>query len=173
VKEARSGNLTVFVYSGINVIYEETLAVAGDPVVALNADLSSLQPTSRVDYVRANGQIVARIIPGTDPNGYLPFEEATYFQLDHLGSTRVLSDQQGQVTARMDYEPFGSLLPGISASDPYAFTGQRTEEGTGLYYYGARYYDPEVGRFITADSWTNLPDDERGHVVADKPLLMN
>jgi RHS repeat-associated protein len=34
----------------------------------------------------------------------------------------------------------------------YKFTGQRLDDSTGLYYYGARYYDPALGRFIQPDA---------------------
>ena len=41
------------------------------------------------------------------------------------------------------------------------FTGKKYDSGTGLVYFGARFYDPEVGRFISPDTYTNLPNDER------------
>jgi RHS repeat-associated protein len=50
-------------------------------------------------------------------------------------------------------------VPGLEGK--YDFTGKRADEGTGLTYFGARFYDPESCRFVTADTYTNLPNDER------------
>lgn len=46
------------------------------------------------------------------------------------------------------------------AADPkHKFTGQEEDDSTRLYYYGARYYDPQVGRFITPDTFVQAPSD--------------
>ena len=71
--------------------------------------------------------------------------EPTYLYQDHLGSTMASSDGEG-----ITYYPYGSTRSG-AVSTGYQFTGQRNDGGTGLYYYGARYYDPVAGRFISAD----------------------
>ncbi|MDI6871585.1 MAG: polymorphic toxin type 44 domain-containing protein [Bacillota bacterium] len=181
IRAAGGGKLTVFVYDGLNVIYEETYSITSDPVSALTMSLAGLTPTSTADYVRANGLLVAKIVPGTDPSGRLSGEVATYYHPDHLGSVRVMTDSFGKVVGRMDYEPFGAFMGGAFGGERYAFTGQRNEDTPetaaanriGLYYYGARFYDPAVGRFITADSWTNLPDDERGYMVGGNPAGYN
>ncbi|AZR73477.1 hypothetical protein BBF96_08830 [Anoxybacter fermentans] len=69
-----------------------------------------------------------------------------------------MSNGTGKVVWEQDYLPFGEDLykPGTSivnfeVETRYKFTGQRQVVGIGLYYYGARYYDPEIGRFITED----------------------
>jgi RHS repeat-associated protein len=49
-----------------------------------------------------------------------------------------------------NYAPFGEQN-GATGTDPtYKYTG-KPQDGVGLYYYGARYYDPQIGRFITRD----------------------
>jgi RHS repeat-associated protein len=53
----------------------------------------------------------------------------------------------------MKYFPYGECRN--SQGDPGTdrlFTGQRFDSGTGLYYYGARYYDPVIGRFVSPDT---------------------
>jgi len=42
-------------------------------------------------------------------------------------------------------------VPGLKGNDSYDYTGKKEDEGTGLKYFGARFYDPEVGRFLTLD----------------------
>lgn len=75
-----------------------------------------------------------------------------YLHTDMLGSVRAITDAAGQVVARFDYEPFG-LLTGSSGSVPGGerYTGKPYDAAAGLYYFGARYYDPQVGRFTASD----------------------
>jgi len=70
---------------------------------------------------------------------------------DHLGSVSVVTDNDRRVLSRQDYTPWGEARAGGLAQTTLDFTGQR-RDGTGLLYYGARYYDPQVGRFLSADS---------------------
>jgi RHS repeat-associated protein len=68
---------------------------------------------------------------------------------DHLGSVRVISDQTGAPVQRFDYQPYGEDLYENTQTGP-KFTG-KPQDAVGLYHYGARFYDPELGRFITMD----------------------
>ncbi len=78
-------------------------------------------------------------------------EEVMYYHTDHLGSTRLLTDQTGTPVTAVEYSPFGKeQLTG--EKERYLFTGQE-KDSTGLYYYKARYYDLETGRFLTRDKW--------------------
>ncbi len=79
-----------------------------------------------------------------------------YLLTDHLGSTSLLTDANGAKVANSElrYLPYGSVRSGDPAALPTAFnfTGQRLDTSTGLLYYGARYYDPALGRFISPDT---------------------
>ena len=85
-------------------------------------------------------------------------ERAVWVHTDHLGSVAVLSDASGAAVRRISYEVWGAVqsnaVVGGAASLDSAekFTGQRYDAETSLYYYGARYYDPGLGRFIGADA---------------------
>jgi RHS repeat-associated protein len=77
-----------------------------------------------------------------------------YFAADHLGSTSVTMDASGTKIGEMKYYPFGETryVNGTLGTDR-RFTGQREETGLGsLYDYGARFYSPVLGRFLSADS---------------------
>ena len=74
----------------------------------------------------------------------------TYIHQDSLDSTSVLSSSTGALVSSIKYIPFGATRSGSVSTDK-KFTGQRLD-GTGLYYYNARYYDPTIGRFVSPDS---------------------
>jgi len=73
-----------------------------------------------------------------------------YYHVDHLGSTRLKTNSTGGVVYESNYEPYGPEY-GESGNEEFRYTGKQ-EDPTGLYYFGARYYDPVTGRFITRDS---------------------
>ena len=81
--------------------------------------------------------------------------ESIYYPLtDHLGSTAVVADSAGNIVAENDYFPFGESRVEESSPqglDDHKYTGQEKDEEIGLYYYNARYYHPDLGRFVSAD----------------------
>ncbi len=96
------------------------------------------------NYIYANGlNPVAK---------YNPTDKERYFVRDVRGSVRAVLDSAGSYAASYDYYPFGSVLA-KSGEDRYKYTHKELDEGYGvdLYYYGARYYDSELGRFMSPD----------------------
>jgi RHS repeat-associated protein len=82
-----------------------------------------------------------------------------YLHQDPRGTTRLVTTGDGIGGARLDYDPFGLPLAGDVRHACYH--GRIWFPELGLYYFGARWYDPEVGQFLTPDSYTALPDDYR------------
>jgi RHS repeat-associated protein/uncharacterized repeat protein (TIGR01451 family) len=79
---------------------------------------------------------------------------ATFYHTDGLGSTRALSNLPGQRTDAYSYDVFGAVrLHTGTASQPFTFTGEQADIETNLVFLRARYYDPQVGRFISKDSF--------------------
>ena len=71
---------------------------------------------------------------------------------DHLHSSSRMADTQGNLVKALWYAPFGATAKELGdAKARYRFTGKERDD-TGLYYYGARYYDEAAGRFLSADS---------------------
>ena len=100
-------------------------------------------------------------------------EEATYFyHPDHLGSVSVVSNHKGVPYERVEYLPFGEVwiedVDPATRYIPFRFTSKELDRETGLYYYGARYYEPKVSRWMSADpaGWELInPMDEDGEPV--------
>jgi RHS repeat-associated protein len=73
------------------------------------------------------------------------------YLVDALGSIVALTDTNGAIQTEYAYDPFGVTTNfGASSKNSHQFTG-RENDGTGLYYYRARYYIPALGRFISED----------------------
>jgi len=82
------------------------------------------------------------------------------FLTDALGSTRALVDGAGQLTDSYDYNPYGTLLRHSGSSDnSFLFTGEQYDKETGNYYLRARYYSPELTRFLTRDTYEGTLTD--------------
>ncbi len=82
------------------------------------------------------------------------------FLTDALGSTRALADGSGQITDSYDYTPYGELLRHSGTSDtPFLFTGEQYDPEAGLYYLRARYYSPELARFLSRDTFEGTLTD--------------
>lgn len=73
----------------------------------------------------------------------------SYYLTDHLGSTVALTNSSGNVVEQLTYDSFGNST--ASSLTRYTYTGREFDADTGLYYYRARWYDPQVGRFISED----------------------
>jgi RHS repeat-associated protein len=102
---------------------------------------------------------------------YSDVEGLRYYHQDHLGSSVALTDITGTLVFRANYAPYGSdAFTQGSTLIKYKFTGQE-KDGSGLYYYGARYYDPELGRFISPD--VNLDGLNRYTYCHNNPVIYN
>ncbi|TPG03898.1 RHS repeat-associated core domain-containing protein [Rhodanobacter glycinis] len=76
----------------------------------------------------------------------------TYVYTDPQGTPLAEADASGNITARFDYAPYGTAVASMSpAPDGPGYTGHVNDPDTGLVYMQARYYDPEVGRFLSVD----------------------
>jgi len=75
------------------------------------------------------------------------------YHFDFRGSTVAITDQTGKVVERFQYGPYGELLKGEASVTPFLFNGKYgvMTEGNGLYYMRARFYSPEMKRFVNMD----------------------
>jgi RHS repeat-associated protein len=101
----------------------------------------------------SSGAVVTSYLNGIGSDDHLRQTNTTtgvsYFLTDHLGTTATLTDATGNVVETLNYDSFGNNAG--SALTRYTYTGREQDPDTGLLYYRARFYDPELGRFISED----------------------
>ncbi|MCK5541747.1 MAG: RHS repeat-associated core domain-containing protein, partial [Desulfobacterales bacterium] len=102
-----------------------------------------VEDDTAIKYYYANGQRIAKNDGGT----------LTFYHADHLGGSARITNESGTEIRRLGYKPYGedAYSSGTGDEPYYKFTGKE-QDSTGLYYYGARYYDPALGRFISPDA---------------------
>jgi RHS repeat-associated protein len=77
-----------------------------------------------------------------------------FYHPDHLGSTSYITNINGNVSQHLEYMPFGETFVeehASSGTQPYTFNGKELDKETGLYYYGARYYNPKISMWVGVD----------------------
>ncbi|MFV0289776.1 MAG: RHS repeat domain-containing protein [Mangrovibacterium sp.] len=77
-----------------------------------------------------------------------------YYHADHLGSASYITNVDGEVVQHIEYVPFGEVFieeRNNTWNTPFLFNGKELDEETGLYYYGARYYNPRTSIFYGCD----------------------
>ena len=101
----------------------------------------------------ARGSTTLKYVHGPEVDEPLAVDDGTslsYYHADGLGSVTRTTNSAGAVVLTRQYDAWGKLEVGAT-SIGYAFTGREWDPESGLYYYRARYYDPNTGRFISDD----------------------
>ena len=131
VKKAK-GQTIHYVFQGTEPIFEKNIT------------------TGKVkSFVYALGKHLARVdgkIGDSDAKKY-------WYVTDHLGSIRAVTDKDGKKVWSADYLAFGKqYTKDGDFEELHSFTGKEYDPDTGLHYYNARWYDTDLGRFISEDS---------------------
>jgi RHS repeat-associated protein len=153
--------------------------------VSIGALLDKVTQGSTTDFrhaIHANGQVVAlysRKSTGTNTTRYL--------LRDHLGSIDIVSSSSGSLVLRESFDAYGARRganwSGVPTSSELStmrdatrrgFTDHEHLDSTGLIHMNGRVYDPQLGRFLSADPFVQAPHTTQGRnrysYVADNPL---
>jgi RHS repeat-associated protein len=163
------GNLTKGPLSGELVNFEfdsrNHLTQAGSTVYRYDAENQRIG-VNQTSYVVNSQPALSQVLVRTKGNGEVTYyvyglgligeaNAGNYFSYhyDRRGSTVALTDESGQVTERFLYSPYGLLLSGDTTKTPFLFNGMYgvMTDDNGLYYMRARFYSPEIRRFINQD----------------------
>jgi len=120
-------------------------------------------------YIYGNGLQVATVADDG---------ETTYNHHDHLGGITVTTDENDVIKQILDYYPYGAEYMneryGISEPSRYSYTGKELDE-SGLYYFSARYYIADIGRFASQDPAVYdgrlFPNEDGPGLIADPQSL--
>ena len=97
-----------------------------------------------------------------------------YYHPDHLGSSSYITDLDGEVVQHIEYVPFGEVFieeRNNTWNTPYLFNAKEFDKETGLYYYGARYYEPKLSLWLSVDPLAEEYTGISGYVFcAEKPI---
>ena len=133
--EQAVGNSSIFYsYQGLNILYEKNMMAGSHTTVTKRFYAGGLQ--------------VAEMVNST----------VYYLHQDALGSTVLETTSGVTVKFSSNYVPYGQNYQ-VSGKEEFMYAGRPYNSATGLYYEGARYYDPETGRFITEDSHNGTKTD--------------
>jgi RHS repeat-associated protein len=93
------------------------------------------------------GQRIGRIGPNSADS------TKQIYHNDHLGNVRAITKRNGDIVTTIDYYPFGEQLQLTGQPSRFSFNDKEYDDSYGfdLYYYGARYMSPSLGRFVTPD----------------------
>ena len=87
-----------------------------------------------------------------DPDNYENLQ--FFYHPDHLGSSSFITNLDGEVVQHIEYVPFGEVFieeRNNVWNTPYLFNAKEFDEETGMYYYGARYYEPRLSLWLSTD----------------------
>jgi len=99
-----------------------------------------------------------------------------YYHLDYLGSANFITDGAGLVYEFFLNLPFGETMAEQHAqtsdyTNRWKFTGHELDHETGLYYAGARYYDPKISVFLSVDPMMEAqPNKTPHHYTSNNPI---
>jgi RHS repeat-associated protein len=108
-----------------------------------------------VEELSSSGTFLAKYTHGLGIDEPLAMNRAgsnSYYNADGLGTITSLIDGSGSAVASYTYDAYGNITASAgSVVNPFRYTGREWDSETGLYYYRARYYDPQTGRFVNED----------------------
>jgi RHS repeat-associated protein len=133
VKQVAGSSTYTYSYQGLNILYDKN--VTGST-------------TTVTKHFYSGGLQIAKMVGTT----------TYYLHQDALGSTRLVATSTVTIKFSSYYVPYGNNYA-ISGKEVFMYTGKPYDSATGMYYEGARYYDPMTGRFTIQDSISGTQED--------------
>lgn len=122
----------------------------------------------------AQARVMARAMKNNFQEGDSYEKMQFYYHPDHLGSSSYITNLDGEVVQHIEYVPFGEVFVEERNNiwnTPYLFNAKEFDEETGLYYYGARYYEPKLSQFLSVDRYSeNYPNFSPYSYVGNNPI---
>jgi len=154
---APNGGVTSYLYDaeGNRVEKTDVTGATTQYVLDMHSNTGLVQVIEEKDDV---GDLVVSYTYGHDLLFQTRAGDKSFYHYDGLGSARDLSDLNELVTDTYLYDAYGREVASSGTTENvYRYTGERFDPNVGLYYLRARYYDQNVGRFITTDPQVGDP----------------
>ena len=169
-----TGNYTQYTYDAENRLTQVQEFAADNPTAITTSSYRYDGLGRRIEKV-ANGQTKRYIYDGEDifleydgvnvlqarythgpgidePIAVTKGGSTFFYHQDGLGSVTDLTDSAGATAKSYSYDAYGTIVDQTGTVDqPYSYTGRELDSETGLYYYRARYYDTQIGKFTQRD----------------------
>lgn len=146
---------------------DETIEYVVDSIGSLTSILTASTDSEITYYVYGTGLI------GQEKN-----DEYLVYHYNNIGSTEAITDINGEIVEKFEYGPYGELLSENKNGIIFLYNGEYgvATDGNGLYYMRARYYNPEIKRFINQDvligTITDSPTLNRYAYVEGNPISL-
>lgn len=166
VAVADEASTSTYAYDADGQRLRQTVSRSGVMTTTLYpGQYAELRGDQFIRYIFDNQQRIAQITTDFDPSRLLRGfsdtitttltttnpTEILWYVADHLGGTNLMVNGAGQVVSELAYYPYGLTRYELNNGEAhYQFMGKELDE-SGLYYYGARYYDARTARFISVD----------------------
>jgi len=166
-----TGGTVTFKYDGFGRRIQKALT-QGSTTTTTNYLYDGSNSIADVDQ---NGNVLARYEQTAnidEPLAELRGGTTSYYQADGLGSVTSLTSSAGALGNTYTYDSFGNLTTSTgSITNRFQYTGREFDSETGIYYYRARYFDSNLGRFIGED-FLRLGDARNFYIYAiNSPIL--
>ncbi len=171
VQKSGSAGTTTYTYDSLNRLVQTVKGTQTTQYIynGLGQRVGRVDNGVQTNYLIDPNSILPQVLAETDNTGNLivyyiydgvgliakvtPSNQYYFYHFDGLGSTIAITDNAGQVVNSYAYSPEGLVGAQETIPNPFTYVGRYgvMAEGNGLYFMRARYYDPEVGRFINKD----------------------
>ena len=193
ISKTQAGQITRYAYDGENRLVEVQLPDGKkvqyqyDPFgnrISQSADGATTRYFHDGDNVLmeldGNNQVMARYTAALNLDSWISMErngQSLAYHTDGLGSVTALTGGNQALQATYTYDAYGQVIAKTgTVINPYTYTGRERDTLTGLYYYRTRYYDSNVGRFLTKDGFpgeTSRPLSQNKFIYVEGNPIIN
>ncbi len=180
---------TQYVAGGDTINYDKKMLQQKEAIIAnfegfgldgvvFTAGKSGKTPYGQIKkyYRQENGDGATHVKDTTKATANANEKFRYFYHPDHLGSSSYITDASGEVYQHFEYFPFGETFYEDRHDHhrtPYMFNGKELDKETGLYYYGARYYDPKISMFYGVDPLAErFPSMSSFSYAANNPIRL-
>jgi RHS repeat-associated protein len=149
-----SGGTVAFLYDPFGRRIQKVYTTGANPPTSTTTNYV-YDGDNAIETVDQNGNALAKFAQGQsidEPLAELASGATSFYEQDGLGSVTSLTNSAGALAQSYTYDSFGNITNSSgNVANPFRYTGRDFDAETGLYYYRARYYDPNTGRFLSED----------------------